>query len=511
MRSHNGLVLLAVLVLGCFLSSCGAGGEVAKSPPPIVPIANQGTADFFFLVIVPNQSVTTGAIEVQVIAESVSGAPVSAPKVVDHTGTQHSMTFKQLTWPRTSVASVVVFSATVPLSPDQINNLKALSGTREIPFSIRHRSALDIRVATNSTDLASLIKAAIVTPDIDVVEADYDEPDLGAVVNNLGNGVTNLRTTWLTVRPAVGRSMRWNRDSGTPMRRPMIDLINIHGVVFGGDASDGGGGDYYTELNHRVWVSESEFRAKYKASWPKESKLTAAYKTDVRSLATEGQKIYFTDCLWDGTASIAATSSVELARDLRFVSHRGDFNNFGRVFMNAIAIDVSPIRNNLDTDYLHNDGFQIWGNVGTTNLAFKGFRVESPTVPANLQPFLLDQTFAPNYKTILIDTMQVIDAQGDLKAHLAGLITDARISNISIQNQNLAIRQDFVGPNSSFAPNNVFVKDVRAKAVEYHKAGSSILFDYRNVPNVLDISPQLQSIQGLSGASFSNISVAPRP
>jgi hypothetical protein len=133
--------------------------------------------------------------------------------------------------------------------------------------------------------------------------------------------------------------------------------------------------------------------------------MTAVYQPDVRVFAEEGQKVYFTDCLWDGTAATAATSSVALARDLRFVSHRGDFNNFGKVFLNVLAQNISTIRNSAGSDYLHNDGFQIWGRA--SDIVFMGFRVISPNIPAELQPFLFDRTFSPDYSRILVDTVIV--------------------------------------------------------------------------------------------------------
>lgn len=510
-----GSLVSRLILLGLIVTSCGGGDQQPQGvvPPSGTPSAqtNLGPSsglDFFFLATVPDQVVTSNVFEVEAIAESVSGQAVPAPTVVDHNGNVVTMNPKQLNWPGTSEPSILVYAASVALVSNQDNNLKVVFAGREIPFMIRHRSAHDVRVATTTLDLANLIKTAISSPDIDVVEADFDVSDLGSVLDSLGGGIVNQRVTWLTLRPAAGRSMQWNRDSGTPTRRPKIDRLKIHGAVFGGDASDGGGGDYYTEVKHRVWINASEFRAKYKTTWPKTQKLTAIFRQDIRAFAEEEQKIYFTDCLFHGTAANVAISSAELARDLRFVSHRGDFNNFGRVFMNVLASDISPIRNFLDTDYLHNDGFQIWGP--TSDLVFKGFRVISPTVSAELQPFLLSRTFSPDYRRVLIDTVKIEGAANtSLKGQLSGRITDARISNLSFPAQGFAIRRDFTEPNGAFAPFNVFISDAHVRDVEYLDAGGSVTLKASNVPDPMDVSPQLNAMPGLEGATFSRVRVAP--
>jgi hypothetical protein len=473
------------------------------------PTKASAAADFFHLVVVPDQTVTNGEFEVQVIAENIDpNSPPSVPFVFDASGKSSDMALKHLKWPGTNDDSVTVYSVKVRLARNRTNNIKVLSGNKQIAFSIRHKSALNVRVASSRAELIRYVKAAISDPSIDVVEVGYEEQDLGGTLHNVGNSIPNKRSTWLTIKPATGRSVVWSRDSGTPNSRPMTDLLHLRGVVFGSDTADGGGGLYYAEVGHRVWLSETEFRAKYKRTWPKNARMTSNFLPDIRVVASEGQKVYLTDCLWDGTASIAATTSVELGRDLRFYSHRGDFNNFGKVFLNGLAEDASPVRNASDTDFLHNDGFQIWGTA--TDLVFKGFQLASPNVPAEVQPFFFDRTFSPRYSNILVDSLIIVGASNTLNAQLAGNISNSRISNVSFPTQAVTIRQDFTEPNGSFAPSNVYMNNALVGSVNYLARGTSKL--YRgSTQRPIDISHDLNGNSNLSGAKFSGVIASGRP
>lgn len=499
------------LAFSLILNACGGGSSPTSQAENTDTTGRPTTSDFFQLAVVPDQTVSTPTFEVQVIAENVdpNRAP-TPPVVVDGAGVSSAMSLVTLKWPGTTENSIQVYSKAVPLIQDQINNIKVTSGSKEISFSVRHKSAKSVLTASNGTELASFIKTAISDPTVDVVEINYDEPDLGGIIHNIGNGVANNRTTWLTVRPAPTRLVSWARNTATPTRRPMVDFLNLSGIIFGADSSDGGGGQLYIEALHRIWLSGVEFRAKYKFSWPKTTKMTANYLADLRILESEGQKAYFTDCLWDGTASTVATTSVQLARDLRFNSHRGDYNNFGKVFLNVLAQDASPIVNAAGTDSLHNDGFQIWGNVGTNGIVFKGFKVVSPNVGAELQPFLFDRTFTPNYSNILLDSIAITGAPATtLKAQLAGAMRDSRISNLSFTDQSMTIRQDFVEPNGAFSPGNVRIHNLNARAVEYFGVGTSRTYSFGTVSNPADISTDLNAVSALAGATFSNIRLSP--
>lgn len=499
------VVAFSLMVIGCG----GGGGET-------IPTPTITTADFFHLAIVPDQTVSTATFEVQVIAENIDPATSpSAPRVIDGSGTSHVMVLKTLKWPRTAVDSVTVYSAVIPLVTNQVNSIKVVSGIKEISFSIRHKSALSVLTASNAGNLVAHIKAAMIDPTIDVVEINYDEPDLGTVIHeagrNAGIAITSVRTTWLTVRPAASRTVSWVRDSSgaTVLARPYVDFLHLDQVTFGSDASDGAKGQFYVEDGKNAWLSTVEFRGKYKYTWSKTTPMTASYVADVRADITKGLKVYFTDCLWDGTASTNATFGAQLARDLRFNSHRGDLNDFGKVFLNATAQDISPIRNSIDTDYLHNDGFQIWGSVGTSDLIFKGLKITSPNVGADIQPFLLDRDFTPNYSGILMDSVTIEGAATALNAQLAGTIANSRISNYSFPGQTMTIRRDFSDPNGAFAPTNVRIHNFDIKTVGYFPPPfGSPATAYSSTANVADPSnaaPELNAIPGLSGAIFSNI------
>lgn len=510
MQGYKYLFALFAMTLILAVSACGDGAipsTVAPENGATIP-----AADFFQLAIVPNQTVSASTFEVQAIAELLNPneGTLAPPSVIDGSGNSHDMVPKVLKWPGTTEDSIAIWSVTIPLANNQVNNIKVVSGAKELAFSIRHKSALTELTALTPTQLINDIKAAITDPSIDVIQVAYNEPDLGSAINGVGNNIANARTTWLTIKPAAGNTITWVRDSGAPSGRPMVDFLHLSKMTFGSDTSDGGGGMLYVESNHRVWLSEVEFRSKYKHTWDINTPITAEHLSDVRTSLTEGQKVYFTDCLWDGSASIAATSHVQLARDLRFNSLRGDLNNFGKVILNLYGQDIVPIRNLTNTDYLHNDGFQIWGNVGTTNLVFKGLKIVSPHVPANIQPFLLDSTFTPNYQNVLLDTLLVVGAAPStiLQAQVAGRMTNSRISNISFPNQNLTLRYDL-----AFNPTSVYMSNMQVKKVMYIAAagGTSVTYDYQNVINISNISNELSANSALSGVSFTNIMVSSGP
>lgn len=504
MKFTKGLVAAAFFLMAI---GCSGGNDTSSTAAT--------AADFFQLAIVPNQTVNTATFEVQAIAENINPTTFpSAPQVVDGSGTSHAMALKTLKWPGTVDDSVSIYAAVIPLVVDQTNSIKVVSGTKEISFSIKHKSTLSVLSATNATALVTHIKTAMTDPSIDVVEIDYDELDLGTAIHdagrNSGTNIVSTRTTWLTVRPATTRTVTWVRNTGVAAAaRPMVDFLHLDQVTFGSDTSDGAAGQFHIEAGKNAWLSNVKFLGKYKSNWPKATPMTPVnYVADVRVLISEGQKVYFTDCLWDGTASTSATIAVQLARDLRFNSHRGDINNFGKVFLNAIAQDMTPVRNAANNDYLHNDGFQIFGNAGTSDLIFKGLKITSPNIAADLQPFLLDRTYTPNYSGILMDSVTIAGAGTTLKAQLAGTISNSRISNFSFPGQSVTLRQDFADPNGAFSPSNVHIHNFDIKAVEYIPAtgtGTTYSIANANIANPADISNELNAIPGLSGAIFSNM------
>jgi hypothetical protein len=512
MKMTKNLARLLLLVASSALFGCltdgGSGGDAATTS------ATAATgADFFHLAIVPDQTVTTATFDVQAIAENIDPAsPLSAPIVIDSSGGSHTMVLTTLQWPGTATNSVSIWSATIPLLANQVNAIRLLSGSKEIDFSIRHKPGLNVVTVANSAALFAAVQAAMTDPTVDVVEANYNEPSLGTVLNNVGNGVTSTRTTWLTVRPAAGKTATVVTDSGEALVRPMVDYLNLDGVIYGSHTSDGGGAQLYTELNRHVWLSNVQFRAKYKFTWAKATPITANYLARVRDVGTEGQKTYYTGCTWDGTASTEAISYAELARDLQFDSHRGDINNFGRVVLNVVGQDLIAVRNFTNTDFLHNDIFQIWGNVQTSNLVFKGVRITSPNIAAEIQPFFFDSSFTPNYSNVLVDNISIVGGTNALKAQFAGVISSSRISNISLPAQSVTIRQDFGGASAAFAPTNVRIQNFDIKAVDYIPSGgggTTFSIANANIANSADISSELLATGSLSGATFSVIGLVP--
>lgn len=508
--------LLALVVVASSLIAIGCGG--GGSAPVSAATTTITTSDFFHLAIVPNQTVSTATFEVQVIAENIDPTSLpSAPVVVDHGGTSHAMVLKTLKWPGTAIDSVTVYSATIPLIANQVNNIKVVSGTKELPFSIRHKSAPSVSTASNAADLVAQIRAAMIDPTIDVVEIDYNEPSLGTAINNAGNGVTSVRTTWLTVRPATARTVNWVRDTGVAAAaRPNVDFLHIDQVTFGSDTSDGAAGQFYVEVGKNAWLSNIEFRGKYKFTWPKTVPMTANYLTDVRVVLTEGQKTYFTDCLWDGTASTNAIFGAELARDLRFNSHRGDLNDFGKVVLNVIGQDIFPVRNVANTDYLHNDMFQVWATAD--NMVFKGVKVVALNIPPDIQPFHFGQTVDPAlFSNILVDNISINGATTTtLQGQLAGTVSNSRFSNLSYPEQSITIRQDFTDPpypNAAYVSTNVRLSAMSVKSILYVApvGGTSRTYNYLSVASPADISPELSANPAFAGTTFTSIAVKPGP
>jgi hypothetical protein len=524
MRLIKGLLAVAtvafsLMLIGC-LSGGGGGGDsgaasTTPTPPPLA--ACVPTADFFHLVVVPDQTVSTATFEVQVIAESIiPTSPPCAPTVIDGSGTSHAMALKTLKWPGTAVDSVQVYSAVIPLVSNTVNNIKAVSGAKQINFAIRHKPALLISTASDSVDLVAKIRAAMIDPSIDVVEIDYNEPDLGSAIHNSGAGVTSVRTTWLTIRPALGRAVSWVRNTGSATARPMVDFLHLDRVTFGDDLSDGGGGQFYIEVGKKAWLSNVEFRAKYKFSWDKNTPMTANYVPEVRVLLTEGQKVYFTNCLWDGTASTQATNGAQLARDLQFNSHRGDFNNFGKVVLNVVGIDISPVLIVTGLDYTHNDIFQMWG--AANDIVVKGVRIGTLNIPPDIQPFHFGQTSDPAlFSNILMDNVFINGATTTtLQGQLAGTVSNSRLSNLSYPQQSITIRGDFTDPpfpNAAYVSTNVRLSTLNVKSVLYVApvGGTNRTYNFLSVANPADISPELSANPAFAGTTFTSIAVKPGP
>lgn len=499
---------LLVIALTLTFSGCSNGGGSGGDPSPDV---SSSTADFFHLAVVPYQTVTTASFEVQVIAENTNlNSPPPAPVVTDANGANHTMVLKTLQWPDGSGPSVQVYSAVVPLKLGQLNDIRVTSGIKVLLFPITQKSALNIRTATDSISLQNDIKAAIADPTIDVIQIGYDEADLGLIVNNVGSGIANRRTTWLTLVPAVGKVVTWNRDYLAGMafrtnRRPAVNFLNLSGITFGSPTSNGGAYQLLTEGGFHLWLSGVQFLGKYDSSVPNTTPMSPTdYIPDVSISNTGGQKIYFTDCLWRGTSNVA-TYGAELARDLRFDSHRGDFNNFGKVFLNASAQDIAEIRISDNSDVYHNDGFQLFASTApTSNLVFKGFKVTKQNVSStSLQPMFA--TVGP-FSNVLVDSVFVRGASATtvLQSQISGTWSNSRISNIFQDEQRFTIRQD-----GSFIPTNVYMQNIDVKSYQYCSpttpgcTGAPLISIANGYPP--DVTSYFQAIPGLSGITFSNI------
>jgi hypothetical protein len=143
---------------------------------------------------------------------------------------------------------------------------------------------------------------------------------------------------------------------------------------------------------------------------------------------------------------------------------------------------------------------------------FKGVRITSPNIAAEIQPFFFDSSFTPNYSNVLVDNISIVGGTNALKAQFAGVISSSRISNISLPAQSVTIRQDFGGASAAFAPTNVRIQNFDIKAVDYIPSGgggTTFSIANANIANSADISSELLATGSLSGATFSVIGLVP--
>jgi hypothetical protein len=525
--------LLALVVVASILISTGCGGA-GGGPPTII------SADFFHLAIVPNQVVNTPTFTVQVIAENINPlvAP-TAPIVRDANGVAYTMALVQLTYPLlpvdvgVPVNSVKIYSYAVPLNANAVNAITVTSGAKTINLNIKQKATLNIQTAMSSAELVAKIRAAQLDATVDEILIGYAEPTLGTVLHNIGNtnyaASLTVRTYWLTIRPTGGFTSTWIRNSSVAATsRPYINYLHLDGIQFGSDTDDDGGGTLYPEqLNSGyksyTWVSNSAFKAKYKYNtWTVTTAMTApgVDPISVNLFSTGAQQVYATGNSYDGSAATNATFGYQLARDLTFTSERGDINDFGRVLLNissdnmvTVTIPTVPLA---AAQVLHNDVFQVWGvseAAPSANLVAMGVRVLSTGIPANVQPFFLDGDgggLTATYDHILIDTFSVSGAGAGtvLAAQLAGTTSNTRVSNISIPQQTIFMREDFVLPGvTPWAANNVqlYNTDSGKISVLYANppAGSTTYsVANANCANPNNCAPEMNANAAISATTF---------
>ena len=142
-------------------------------------------------------------------------------------------------------------------------------------------------------------------------------------------------------------------------------------------------------------------------------------------------------------------------------------------------------------------------------MVFKGLKIISPNIGADLQPFLFDRQLVPNYSSILLDSIIIEGAVTTLRAQFAGIIANSRISNLSFPSQDITLRKDFTEPNGAFSPTNVRIHNLDLQRVQYVDPPNSFTYTSVNVASPLNAAPELNANPGLSGATFSNIKLNP--
>ena len=438
-----------------------------------------------------------------------------APTVLLNGVDQGVMSAVTLQWPGTSTNSVSVFRHTVTLPANQRSVIAVQSGAKLHAIDVNHKDALVIETATTPADLTAKIEAQMFKDSpTDIIEIDFDG-DIAAAINAVdASGIT--RDRWLRIREAAGRTTTWSLDTTatTATVRPTANYLNLEGMTLGSDTDDNAAGSINVNAGmHMRFSGGLTVRGKYKSTWDKDTKLTAAINSTsfYRSLKTEGQQIYMDNVVFDGVAYSVVAAETVSSTNLRFNSVRGDYSLSNDLFLNGFAEDARSIRNFPDTDYLHNDGVQYFTDL--SHEVFKGLRIESPNVPSDIQPFLFDRNPLPAaYTDIWLSDLEIVGHEpgGVAGAQLAGVMTDVTIARVFSPDTTLRARRDFPGGTEiPLTPTNVSVLNVDFYDVNDVHPTEGAVYNSLVVADPNDASPELNASN--IGITFANVKVRTVP
>ena len=470
--------------------------QAVANDPQGVPVDNRDAGvvqasdvDVLKLAVVPEQTVSDISFIVQVLAENIDPAfPVGhndlSPTVTLNGGGALSMSPSFLKWPDpatpggfTTEDSVGVWEQTITLSGDATNIITVSSSTEDITFNVHHKAAPDIATVTTRPQLQTQIREALtdINPAITVIELNYNETDLGEALDEMNPISDQTRTKWLTIKPASGNTVTWNKDSGAPTRIPSLSWLALENVIFGSDTSDDGGGAWELDAGHYAWLNNCQIRGKYKNSVGRNTLIVAPPAELITWSSADAQNRYFTTCYFDGTVTEGApTSGAILTRDCAFSSHRTDFNQEGSVWLNCAAQDVQSIQDNTGSGLLEQRGIEL--SETTSEIIYKGFKVTSPNVMANFDPFILEDT--TQVTNLIIDNISLGDnsnPNSSARAKLSGELTNTRISACSFKENNFEL--DYFS-GLVFLGNAGYISDVDCELVRYKgTSGTDIDFD----------------------------------
>lgn len=489
-----------------------------------LPRLNTATAnaDMLRIAIVDGQVVDDASIDVDVVAFAFDPSKSLAPPTIDGA----DMGTATLTWPGTSDSSIDVYRSSVNLSVGS-NYIAARSGKSSDAITIHRVSSLTVVQASNASDAIAKMKAAWNgTSPADVVEIDYAESDFGRnVLDGIGTGLSVFRSGFLTVKASSSGSIAFDTNGtvGTGdrflPRLPSGADLCIEGATIGSSSSNTAVG-YYDMTNHagRLWLKDCTIQGKYNTTdYTESDQFDTQWTSQWPKSVTNGISVSATGCEWNGTVFKQATAGWELVRDCRFIEHRGDINNHGRLVVNNYCQDLQGITFPSGADITHQDLFQTWGQDSGWNpddVMYYGMRVgQNNLTDFDGQPIFFSRTYSPQYERIIIDTITV-DAPADTarSTQFAGEASDVRVSNITHSSQRVIFRMYSADGTAWDPDSSVFFDnwDIDyASIVEQSGSTTVKLADLASPP---EAAPELNAdsrLQGSSGQTptFSNITL----
>lgn len=462
--------------------------------------------DVYRFIVVPHQVTDQSTFVVEAITDMINPTAAVPDTIFVNTSdsnAEYTASAVDLTFPVVGGVSTSVMRATVNLVEG--DNVIQIKDTPET-ITIKRRSAgLNVVTATNSTELNTALVAALENGTAtDVIEIDYDGCDIPVDFNqlNLVNVRNNTsRNSWLTVKPASGRTVNWTRSSGAWSAQ--ADWICFEGMEIGSSTDTEQGNSYIPQPGSRVWLKdcneEYQWRYNYVDSGGRtglEAQLPDSTIPGQRLIPTlynrpsTDAELYWTGGTIKGSASLR--SGFNLIRDVYYDEVRSDMCANTTVFVNSYVTTCAPITVFGATDTTHLDLLQFWGTERTgigdyQNIIAAGLKVsdearldgDGNSVPTQaVQTCLFDRTYGTTRRNVFIKDIETLSIENYNNFwQFAGNIINTRIDNVSMASNGFFIyRSDFDNPDNvqQFKPINVYVGNIN---VDKHS------FAYQNTAN----------------------------
>ena len=446
-----------------------------------------------------NQVIDAETFAIDIVAGQVDPtASEIIPIVTRDDGATYTPSQVTLQYPGTSDDSTTIYRAVVSLERgDNTFTVARADGTDSIMI---RRRAINQVTAANSSTLTTLLRAAGQTggETVDEVLVDYDEPNLEVILDNLVNSNVGARDTWCTVRPATGRTVTWSMGASTGLSfvRPKFNYLCLEGITMGAADETGAYAFWYPEVNHRVWLKDSNVTQKYDFAYTSvESGLISEGLTGpgvgrdaiVEEPSQNWLRSADTCCYVTGNTFTGVSSpppACKLQRDNLYLEHRADVSANSKVVLNNRAVDILPMVVYNRTDRGHVDLYQRWGNSTNApygyheNIYWAGLRLEqeSVTFTAEAQAFLFDRSVENTFSNLIMKDLYSTETTSSANfGQFAGTMTNVLTENIQMAAEGrLLFRSDFTaGP---FTPTNVHVKDTTTGNFSFFDTNGSTSF-----------------------------------